>query len=994
MTNWTLSVIGNCEFSSEQEIRHFTFDRVQALLVYLACENRSLSRSQLAGLLWPDHNEEAARTNLRRALADLKQALKSAGDEEPLILAGRNEIQINPAASLRVDLHEYLRLSSQVLAHQHNKGEMCDSCQRALQQAVALYSGSFLENFYLKDSVEFEEWAQVWRSKLETTQLKNLASLFQAYENQMEYEQALTIILKAQGLDPYNSVWNIAEVRLLALSGQLESARKKAEEYILAQMFDEDAERDMQDLSDRLKNLPWTALHNLPRVDRSFIGRQKELQQTLQFLDNPHERLFAIEGNGGTGKTRLAIQAAARRILLFPHGVWFFSALHLNSETVLLTTIASQMGIRLTPSKTLVDILLDQFKQKQMLLIFDGCEHLPEATTELVQKILSTCPGVKLITTNRNRLPGTPGKKLEMGANGPGEFRPASTGIIPAPLSQFEAVSLFIDRAAAQSGFIVNDLSAPPLAQVCFRSRQNILAIELAAGALTSLPIIPLWQSLEASFERLGENTAEPDLALITTLEWSYALLSAAAQSVLRQSAVFHSSWDMTAAEAVCVPNDMPLAAVIEELGLHRLLHTETMGGEKRFYLLDVIQEFARFKLEQTGELETCAVRHLSYYSRLAQTHAGQIQSAQQVEAITAFEKNQPNFRQALRFAISSGRRTEAHQLCSALWMYWYMRGYLVEGYEWAQAVLSMPDDRPDTFRMGTLVIAGNMALAMGNFELAAGLYNQALPISVAAREEGVEMRIKLNLGTIAFSTGQFETAASAHQKGLEIARERAETRLIPGILINLANALRSLGEEGRAAVALEEAIPLLIAQKDLHKLSMALNNLGVIYRHAHDYTSAIKHYQDSLEIKAQLGDRPGIAATWINLGYLYHQQGTLSEARLALNNAYEVLASQQTQILTADWLEVLAGIYLSAHKPEAAANAIGLADHLRLQNSTQRPESEVVEIRQLQEALSQALGPRYTACYEKGRDIELSSLNNLLNQLDLPAEAQTDTPD
>ena len=328
MTKWILSVIGTCEISYEQEFRRFTFGKVKALLVYLACENRSLNRSRLAGMLWPEHNQKAASDNLRRALSDLKQALKSPIEEEPLILVGRNEIQINPAASFQVDLHEFFRLSNQVLAHQHNKGELCDNCQRALQQAVAMYCGSFLDNFYLKDSVEFEEWAQIWRSKLELTQLRNLTNLFHSYEHQMEYEQALEIINAAQTMDPYDSFWLSAEVRLLALSGQLEAARKKADQSILSKALGEDEEEDFQRLSTQLKDLPWPTLHNLPRVDRSFIGRQKEFQQVLQFLDNPHEKLFAIVGAGerprrsSTGPGTTLTEFDQRLVLVLVEGLF------------------------------------------------------------------------------------------------------------------------------------------------------------------------------------------------------------------------------------------------------------------------------------------------------------------------------------------------------------------------------------------------------------------------------------------------------------------------------------------------------------------------------------------------------------------------------------------------------------------------------------------------------------------------------------------------
>jgi class 3 adenylate cyclase len=295
-----------------------------------------------------------------------------------------------------------------------------------------------------------------------------------------------------------------------------------------------------------------TLPNNLPQQVTSFIGREKEMAAVRRLLDTT--RLLTLTGSGGTGKTRLTLQVAAELLEGDGDGVWLVELAPLAEPSLVPQAVATALGVREEPGRPLSQTLVGFLKPKRLLLLLDNCEHLLSACAELAGLLLRSCPGVQILATSRE------------GLNIPGEttYRLPSLSL-PDPrqlptsvesLSQYEAVRLFIDRAAAAvPSFAVTHQNAPAVAQLCVRLDGIPLAIELAAARVKALSVEQINGRITDMFRLLtgGSRTALPrQQTLRAAIDWSYDLLSEKEKILLRRLSVFAGGWTLEAAEQVC----------------------------------------------------------------------------------------------------------------------------------------------------------------------------------------------------------------------------------------------------------------------------------------------------------------------------------------------------------------------------------------------------------------------------------------------------------
>ena len=291
--------------------------------------------------------------------------------------------------------------------------------------------------------------------------------------------------------------------------------------------------------------------NNLPAQLSSFIGREAEITEIKQLL--AENRLLTLTGAGGSGKSRLALQVAVDLLAEYPDGIWLVELAPVSDPDMVTQLTAKVLGIREQPRRQLLETLVDRLRSKRLLLVLDNCEHLLDACATLAGALLKTCFNLRILATSREAI-GITGESIfqvpSLATPEPGATMSLGS------LCQFEAVRLFKDRAVAvQSRFALTDATAPAVAQICWRVEGIPLAIELAAARMSALSPGQIAERLRDSFELLshGKRTAMPrHQTLRATIDWSYALLTDAEQTLFQRLSAFAGGFDLKAAENVC----------------------------------------------------------------------------------------------------------------------------------------------------------------------------------------------------------------------------------------------------------------------------------------------------------------------------------------------------------------------------------------------------------------------------------------------------------
>ncbi len=397
-----------------------------------------------------------------------------------------------------------------------------------------------------------------------------------------------------------------------------------------------------------------TLPNNLPIQLTSFIGREREIEAVRRLLSTT--RLLTLTGSGGVGKTRLALQAAVDMLEAFADGVWLVELAPLSNPALVSHSVATVFSVREDKGRPLMNALQEYLRTKNLLLILDNCEHLLDACAQLVDTLLRTCPGLKIIASSREAL----------GVAGETPFRVPSLSL-PDPrqlptienLTQFDAVQLFIERAiAVKPDFQVTNANAPAVAQVCHRLDGIPLAIELAAARVKGLAVEQIAARLDDRFRLLtgGSRTALPrQQTLRTSIDWSYDLLSEKERVLLRRLSVFVGDWTLEAGEVVCIDNDSEASEVLDlllRLVDKSLVVVEEQEGEARYRLLETIRQYARDKLLESGEAEQVRARHLEFFLTFAEKARPALRGIEQLKLLNRQRSEYENLRTAIVWAL------------------------------------------------------------------------------------------------------------------------------------------------------------------------------------------------------------------------------------------------------------------------------------------------------------------------------------------------------
>jgi DNA-binding SARP family transcriptional activator/predicted ATPase len=572
-----------------------------ALLLYLAVEQRhSSSRDTLLALLWPEADEQAARNNLRVALADLRRRL--GGDAAALLQTTRHTVQFDPAGDHALDVLAFRALLDASHAHTHGALETCAACLARLEQAAELYRGEFLHGFSLPDSSAFEEWALVVREQLQQAALEALSTLADAYEQQGNHARQVVYARRQLVLEPWHEQAHAQVMRGLWASGQRGAALEQYEacRRILADELGLEPSPELAALAEQLRTAapppaPATefaaphARHNVPVELTEFVGRTGELQQILRQLQDPTCRLLTITGLGGIGKTRLAL-AAAQAILdsleaaqnnptsdlqypPFSDGIYFVPLAGLEPinqiEQLLATTIAETVQLPLSgaaPTTQLIHALHD----KAMLIVLDNFEHLT-AAAPFVSALLQGTRSIKLLVTSRTRL-NIRGEYL-VSLDGlelpPMEMLARPEVNVTKELAAYDATHLFVRRAQAIASHVgVDRATGRAIVRICHLLQGLPLGIELAATWIRLLSCADIVIEIQRNLDFLDNTLADAlpqQRSLRAVFSHSWRLLSTPEQQYLRRLALFHGGFTRSAAAAVASATLPHLAALLDK---------------------------------------------------------------------------------------------------------------------------------------------------------------------------------------------------------------------------------------------------------------------------------------------------------------------------------------------------------------------------------------------------------------------------------------------
>jgi predicted ATPase/class 3 adenylate cyclase len=710
--------------------------------------------------------------------------------------------------------------------------------------------------------------------------------------------------------------------------------------------------------------------NNLPMQPTPLVGREREAGEVAERLRSEEVRLLTLTGPGGTGKTRLALQAAADLLEEFEDGVFFVALAAITDPELVPSTIAEPLGVMESAGQSLMESLKSYLRQKHLLLVLDNFEQVLEGAS-VVGELVAACPRLKVLATSRIplRLYGEQEYAvLPLALPDPRVLPPVRV------LTQYEAVRLFVERARAiKADFEVNNQNAPAVAEICARLDGLPLAIELAAARVRLLSPHDMLTRLNNRLKLLKGGPRDlptRQQTLRGTIDWSYELLTEEEKTLFGRLSVFSGGRTLEAIEEICDPGgDIDALEGIESLLEKNLLRREeVVGGESRFVMLETVHEYAREKLQESGETDAIQRRHAEFFLEVAEEAEPKLRGPEQGEWLERLETDHDNLRVALRWLLEHERLEMVLRLAGALWRFWYARGYLGEGRRWLEEALALSGEAT-ALRVRVLNGAGHLAWTQGDLKQAATLREEGLKLS---RQMGDKAGVAASLNGLSFVArmrGEYLAARLLAQQALAIHRELSDRWGI-GLSLFLSGAAATFqGDYAAARPLLEEALAVCREVGDLEYISDSLGVLGIMYVNQEDYAAARPVLEEALRIWRTLEDRRGIAKCLSVLGDIALEQREHRAARSRCEEALMMFRDLGDKWWIAWSLEGLAKVATAQKQHTRAVRLFGSAKALRDSAGVSGPAHQrALCERYLAAARDQLDEAAFAAAWDEGR--------------------------
>lgn len=625
--------------------------------------------------------------------------------------------------------------------------------------------------------------------------------------------------------------------------------------------------------------------YTLPAQTALFVGRKHEIAEVQQLLRA--SRLLTLTGTGGTGKTQLALRVASEVAETFADGTCFVDLAPLSDHAQVGNAIAAALDVLEQPTEPLLDTLKRVLAQRDLLLLIDNFEHVIRAA-QLVSALLAASSRLKVLVTSREPLCLAGEQEYVV----PPLSLPIAEVASVQSLTESEAGLLFVRRAQmVLPRFQLDEITAPVIGQICIHLDGLPLAIELAAVRCKLFTPQALLRRLEETRDRsllrllTGNSRDVPprQRTLRDSIEWSYNLLDADEKLLLARLAVFRGGRSLEAIESIC--GEGLVIDVLE--GLASLVNKnlvqqkEMPGGELRFIMLEMVQEYTRERLKMGGEEEIMRRRHAQYFVELAERAEPEFRLAQGDYWSGLLDLDLENIRSVLEWSLSGGEVEMGIRLAGSLCLFWYGKGYHIEGRRWTQQLLARLDEVPLAYHPRFLFSAGHVAFLR---DLDAGKY---------------------------------------------LFRRSLETARVLGDRLQEAWALALLGytmlrERSAALPLVEKSLTLFDELNHLPGIAQALNIIGEIARFNGDDERARHAYEQCLEVCRQTGETRRIVFVYQNLAFIALHNGEAERARDLARRGLQLARSMSSRLELAKALATLAGAIGASGQPEQAASLFG----------------------------------------------------------------------
>ena len=602
---------------------------------------------------------------------------------------------------------------------------------------------------------------------------------------------------------------------------------------------------------------PARRIGNLPAEATSFVGRRHELAELRKKLASA--RLVSLIGPGGVGKSRLALRAATDLSRGFPAGAWWVELAEVRVPGLVANAVLAALDLRDQAGTEPLVLLLAHLRERHLLLVLDNCEHLLEVSAAFATEVLRAAPGVRVIATSREPL-SAPGEHV---LPVPPLDLPSTDSAEPLHrLRQNEAVTLFVERAGAASGaFELTEANRRAVADLCRRLDGLPLAIELAAVRTRILTVEQILERLSDRFGLLtgaGRAALPRHKTLETAIDWSFEMLSAREQTLLRRLCVFAGKFTLEDVEGVCTSDEVPADKALELLSSlvdKSLVIKEDARGVACHRLHETMREYAARKLVDAHEHRELQERCTVYYLSAAQRMSPQARF-RLPEWLAWMDLEIDNIRPVLRRCLVESDSVRGIQLATSLAWFWITRG-TTEGVRWLDELLASGPGNPETLGW-SYFIRGFLAVLQGNWEAARPALEKSM---AAARDAGqpVQLANALSMASIAAAmAGDRPSAQSFLDLAHDLAAELDDVPAKVGVL--QARALNALygGDFETLKLVSTEGARMSREVGDLYALHMMNLNLGGAALLAGDLEESKARYQESLRIAYRIDDRIG----------------------------------------------------------------------------------------------------------------------------------------
>lgn len=657
----------------------------------------------------------------------------------------------------------------------------------------------------------------------------------------------------------------------------------------------------------------------------SFIGRVSEMELIGQFLEQT--RLLTIMGTAGSGKTRLAFEAAQRLHASYPGGIFICELANIANGDRLAGTLAAAFDIGADPGDRLAEIVAQQLGDRAALLVLDNCEHLRSAVADLVVRLLASTPALSILATSRER--------LRVAGETAWPIPPMSLPKESGGLEGSDAAQLLIERVRAlDPGYALSADASLAVAQICRRLEGLPLAIELAASRLVVLPAAQMVTMLDDALTLLAGGEGLPrHRTLRAALDWSYDLLAEEDRSTLRQLSVFASSFSLSAAAAVLVMHQTAALDRLAALRDRSLLSADTGSAMASFRLLEPVRQYADDRLRRAGDEGIARRLHARWVLASIEDLGARVLGHGQLAAVNAFKELLPDFRRAFSWSLEE-EPASAAGIAAATGLVWSMAGQLTEG----DAILRATLETGPTAAQLARIYTGLADLASHRGDPRHLEYAERAVGSARAAAAGAELGYALfMLGWALVENDKPDLASAAFDEATKVADQIGDRLLRVWV-----DAVRTVGMA--VAGRLAEARSLL---------------------------------ESHIPVFLELGDVQGAGDGFSNLAHLCLLQGDNVGARRALRANLRLLAQHRNWAMNAQVLRTGAVLAARAGRAREAARLAGaywrlceLFDRKRFQSG---PELEVARAR--------LTSVEYEAAVAEGAALHITEMFELARQ-------------